>query len=78
MPKVILTAIEQGILNDLKSIALYISENETYKTDWIEAVKDEGWKYGRKSLYYMAKKALSKSDNPENELAMEFCQSFEG
>ena len=65
-------------LKDLQAIVEYISENERYQKDWIETVKDEGWEYGKKSLYYVAKKTLSKSDNPELELAMEFCQSFEG
>ena len=46
-------------INDLKIIAQYICDNEDYRQQWIETIKEEGWEYGKQSLYYLSKKSLA-------------------
>ena len=63
-------SIKVETLKALQAIAEHIAENETYKMEWIETVKDEGFEYGKNSLYYLAKKSLSFSDTLNFELKM--------
>jgi DNA-dependent RNA polymerase auxiliary subunit epsilon len=67
-------------LKALQEIAQYVSENEWYQLEWLGTVKDEGWEYGKKSLYYLAKKSLSNLSGRdfEKEMAVEFCQTVGG
>ena len=51
--------IRMEMINDLKIIAQYICDNEDYRQQWIETVKEEGFEYGKNSLYYLAKKSLA-------------------
>lgn len=50
--------VRVGMINDLKTIAQYIIDNEDYRQQWIETIKEEGFEYGKQSLYYIARKSL--------------------
>lgn len=45
-------------VRDLQTIAQYIVDNEDYRQQWIETIKEEGFEYGKQSLYYIARKSL--------------------
>lgn len=50
--------VRVGMINDLKIIAQHIADNDIYREEWIETVKECGFDYGKNSLYYLARKSL--------------------
>ena len=63
-------SIKVETLKALQAIAEHVAENEHYKLEWVETVKDEGFEYGKNSLYYLAKKSLTFSDSLNFEAKM--------
>lgn len=51
--------VRVSMVRDLQTIAQYICDNEDYRQQWIETIKEEGWEYGKQSLYYLSKKSLA-------------------
>lgn len=69
MPKLSKTKIASfpiSTVSNMKQVVEHIVENESYKQDWIETIEAEGWEYGKKALYYMAKKSLMEMNENKN------------